>query len=486
MLMGLDEKGITDAIGIAASMGAGLLEANRTGGTVKRMHCGWAAHSGVVAARAGPDTASPGRPTVIEGRFGFLHAFCGDRADVDAVVDGPGRALGAARHLLQALPLQPLHPRGHRRRPAAARRRRHARRTSSRSSSAPRPPCCAPSPSRRRPRPDRSPATTRPSAVPSPSLPRSSAAAGLGVGHEDFTDEAARDETPAGPGREGPLRRRTPAATRSSPTSSRRSCGSTLSDGTQREVRVDVNRGGPGNPLSADELAAEVPDQRRAHASTRTRRREVADAAYALPSGGLADGADEPGRLMPDGRRGDADHERASAPGPARPASRPLQRTTSYAADAPHRVRERVRDLVVDTLAVTAWGSRRRRARRAPGRCADGEQPGARNGPRHAHAPRPALAGSLNGAAAAADQLQDGHRDWHVAIRPLTWCSLSSPWPRHTTAPPSRLLSAVLAGYEVGRQGRHRHGRNSTGRPRHRHLGRRRDSGGDDPPAHPR
>jgi 2-methylcitrate dehydratase PrpD len=31
-------------------MGAGLLEANRTGGTVKRVHCGWAAHCGVAAA----------------------------------------------------------------------------------------------------------------------------------------------------------------------------------------------------------------------------------------------------------------------------------------------------------------------------------------------------------------------------------------------------------------------------------------------------
>jgi hypothetical protein len=43
MLQGQDEAGIASAAGIAASMGAGLLEANRTGGTVKRVHCGWAA-----------------------------------------------------------------------------------------------------------------------------------------------------------------------------------------------------------------------------------------------------------------------------------------------------------------------------------------------------------------------------------------------------------------------------------------------------------
>ena len=39
-------------------MGAGLLEANRTGGTVKRAHCGWAAHAGVCAA----ELARPGLP----------------------------------------------------------------------------------------------------------------------------------------------------------------------------------------------------------------------------------------------------------------------------------------------------------------------------------------------------------------------------------------------------------------------------------------
>jgi hypothetical protein len=38
MLQGQDEAGIASAAGIAASMGAGLLEANRPGGTVKRVH----------------------------------------------------------------------------------------------------------------------------------------------------------------------------------------------------------------------------------------------------------------------------------------------------------------------------------------------------------------------------------------------------------------------------------------------------------------
>ena len=88
-LMGLDEEQIAHAIAISASMGAGLLEANRTGGTVKRIHCGWAAHAGIAAAemaRAG----LTGPLTVIEGRFGFLQATCGERADAGWLTRGLG------------------------------------------------------------------------------------------------------------------------------------------------------------------------------------------------------------------------------------------------------------------------------------------------------------------------------------------------------------------------------------------------------------
>jgi 2-methylcitrate dehydratase PrpD len=72
----LTAKGIADAMGVAASMGAGLLEANRVGGTVKRMHCGWAAHGGVTAAQmAARGITAPA--SVLEGRFGFFNAYTG-------------------------------------------------------------------------------------------------------------------------------------------------------------------------------------------------------------------------------------------------------------------------------------------------------------------------------------------------------------------------------------------------------------------------
>lgn len=74
-LWGLDAGGIGDALGIAASMGSGVIEANRAGGSVKRLHCGWAAHAGVVAAQCARQGIT-GPPTVLEGRFGFYGAFC--------------------------------------------------------------------------------------------------------------------------------------------------------------------------------------------------------------------------------------------------------------------------------------------------------------------------------------------------------------------------------------------------------------------------
>ena len=89
MLMKLSAEQITSAIGIASSMGAGLLEANRTGGTVKRMHCGWAAHGGVVAAELA-QAGLTGPPTVIEGRFGFMQAYCGDQVNLDEITNNLG------------------------------------------------------------------------------------------------------------------------------------------------------------------------------------------------------------------------------------------------------------------------------------------------------------------------------------------------------------------------------------------------------------
>jgi len=54
-LYGMGAHGIGNALGIAVSMGSGVIEGNRAGGSVKRLHCGWAAHAGIAAAQAARD-----------------------------------------------------------------------------------------------------------------------------------------------------------------------------------------------------------------------------------------------------------------------------------------------------------------------------------------------------------------------------------------------------------------------------------------------
>lgn len=88
-LYGLGAEGIGHAVGIAASMGSGVIEANRTGGSVKRLHCGWAAHAGIVAAQAAR-AGFTGPPSIFEGRFGFYQAFCEGRFDGNELTVGLG------------------------------------------------------------------------------------------------------------------------------------------------------------------------------------------------------------------------------------------------------------------------------------------------------------------------------------------------------------------------------------------------------------
>ena len=90
-LLGLNESGICHAMGIAASMSSGIIEANRAGGTVKRLHCGWAARGGVTAAQLAARGIT-GPPTAIEGRFGLFQAFLGDQADSSAVTESLGES----------------------------------------------------------------------------------------------------------------------------------------------------------------------------------------------------------------------------------------------------------------------------------------------------------------------------------------------------------------------------------------------------------
>lgn len=88
MLVGR-EAAVANSLGVAASMASGIIEANRTGGTVKRLHCGWAAHAAVSAAGLVAEGFT-GPPTVLEGRFGFYQAWLHGEFDAAAISDGLG------------------------------------------------------------------------------------------------------------------------------------------------------------------------------------------------------------------------------------------------------------------------------------------------------------------------------------------------------------------------------------------------------------
>jgi 2-methylcitrate dehydratase PrpD len=259
MLQGQDEAGIASAAGIAASMGAGLLEANRTGGTVKRVHCGWAARCGVAAADlarhglTGPPNRAggplrvpagvlrrprpPGRrrprpghglelPRVVFKPYPSNHfTYAGVdaalrlRAQGLAPADVTAIELGVAKPVLRTI----AEPPEAKARPASG---YHA-------------------------------AFSGPYTVAAALL-----GGGLGVSHEDFTDAAARD----------PRRLALAALVRcvedercsaSFPHAFPAVLRVTTRTGEELEARVEVNRGGPGNPLSDEELARKFHDKRR-------------------------------------------------------------------------------------------------------------------------------------------------------------------------------------------------------------------------------
>ena len=70
----LDRRQMVDALGIAGSMAAGIIEYLAEGAWTKRMHAGWSAQSGIRAALMAQQGFS-GPRTVLEGTHGFLHAF---------------------------------------------------------------------------------------------------------------------------------------------------------------------------------------------------------------------------------------------------------------------------------------------------------------------------------------------------------------------------------------------------------------------------
>ena len=112
-LGGLDEAQSVAAMGIALSQASGVFEFLSNGATVKSLHPGWAAHSGLVAANLAK-AGLTGPETSFEGHFGLFRIFAGDDAAAERLVSGLAD-FGTAWHLPDAaFKFQPcchyLHP----------------------------------------------------------------------------------------------------------------------------------------------------------------------------------------------------------------------------------------------------------------------------------------------------------------------------------------------------------------------------------------
>ena len=89
-VMDLDERRLVDALGLANSQAAGSLEFLSDGSWAKRMHGGWAAHSGLVAAHLAAAGFS-GQKGALDGRFGLYRRYLGDQGwDLTRLSDSIG------------------------------------------------------------------------------------------------------------------------------------------------------------------------------------------------------------------------------------------------------------------------------------------------------------------------------------------------------------------------------------------------------------
>jgi 2-methylcitrate dehydratase PrpD len=281
MLRGLSAEQAVSAVGIACSMGSGVIEANRTGGTVKRVHCGWAAHAGTVAASLAQHGLT-GPPTVLEGRFGLLRAFCGDRFEIDAVTRGLGEHWESDRIFVKPYPCNHFTHAGI---DAALRIRStgidpaQIRELTLGVAEPVLRTIAEPIEDKRRPRSGYHSAFSGPYTVAAALL----GGGGLGVSHEDFTDEAAADPARLALAARVSVRA-DPECTRVFPNQFPAVLTARLANGDVLEERVGYNRGGPEYPLSARELAAKF-QLNAARVTDGATAGALADLVTALPAG---------------------------------------------------------------------------------------------------------------------------------------------------------------------------------------------------------
>jgi len=252
LLYGLDEEGLTHALGVSASMASGIIEANRTGGTVKRMHCGWAAHAAVSAAQLVRHGFS-GPPTVLEGRFGFFQAWLHGQFDAAAITDGLGEEWSVPGIFFKPYPANHF---THAAIDAAARLREQGLTPDQVRSATLGVAASTVRTIGEPPEVKRAPATGYAAQFSGPYAVAAGlfGGGGLGVGLEDYTDELAHD-----PHRRALMAKVTvvadPRCTKVFPHQFPAVLTVETTDGRELVAEVMTNRGGPDRPLSYAELS---------------------------------------------------------------------------------------------------------------------------------------------------------------------------------------------------------------------------------------
>lgn len=104
-LMGLSKEALTNVLGICGSQAAGLQAFLDDGSWTKRLHAGWAVHSGVVAAQLS-QRGFIGPKTVIEGRYGLLASHFGPgEFDSERILRNLGEVWESNRIALKPYPV---------------------------------------------------------------------------------------------------------------------------------------------------------------------------------------------------------------------------------------------------------------------------------------------------------------------------------------------------------------------------------------------
>ena len=104
-LLGLSRDAVANTMGICGSQAAGLQAFLDDGSWTKRLHAGWAAHSGIVAAQLA-QRGFIGPKTVIEGRYGLLASHFGPgEFDSERILQNLGEVWESNRIALKPYPV---------------------------------------------------------------------------------------------------------------------------------------------------------------------------------------------------------------------------------------------------------------------------------------------------------------------------------------------------------------------------------------------